>query len=401
MTERGRIRVAMVHGPGPADHDGVGDYVERLVGALGEAGVEAVGVPVGSPEARSPRHWLPATLDAARRVRRLRPDVVHVQFAPSAYRFSGLPGLLPSLLPPGAPLVTTLHEYGWWAAPGWVPAHVWRPLERARLWDRETGRLVPASALVVVTNASHALQVRKRVGTAAVEVPLAPNVVDHGGGRQARVRVRDTLGLGADDPLLAFFGFVHPVKGVRQLVEALPVLRAARPRLRLLVVGGFTSQALPEAEARAFRAELGALAARHGVADAVTFTGHLPAARVSELLHAADVGVLPFTAGVTTKSGALLTMLAHGLPTAVTVPDEPDPGLPLGEAVAVIGARRDPAAIADAVGPLLGDREARRRLGAAARRLAARHSWSRVASAHRALYETLAGPGRPPGRRDA
>ncbi|WP_342200397.1 glycosyltransferase [Microbispora rosea] len=157
----------------------------------------------------------------------------------------------------------------------------------------------------------------------------------------------------------------------------------------------------PEAEARAFRAELEALAARHGVADAVTFTGHLPAARVSEFLHAADAGVLPFTAGVTTKSGALLTMLAHGLPTAVTVPDEPDPALPLGEAVAVIRARRDPAAIADAVAPLLDGSGPGRRMGRAARRLAARHSWSRVAAAHRELYETLAGPGRPPGRPDA
>lgn len=429
MAERDRIRVAMVHGPGPADRDGVGDYVRRLVGALEGAGVEAVGVPVGTPDTCSPWHWLPATLDAARRVRRLRPDVVHVQFAPSAYRFSGLPGLLPPLLPPGPPLVTTLHEYGWWAAPGWVPDAVWRPLERAGVWDRETGRLVPASALVVVTNSAHARQVRSRVGAAAVEVPLAPNVVDHvtghvtdhvvdhvvdyGGGSRdhsrtragvrARVRaeVRDDLGVGRDDPLLAFFGFVHPVKGVRQLIESLPALRAARPGLRLLVVGGFTSQALPEPQARAFRAELEALAARHGVARAVTFTGHLPAARVSELLHAADAGVLPFTAGVTTKSGALLTMLAHGLPTAVTVPDEPDPALPLGEAVAVIPARRDAAAIAEAAGRLLDDGALRRRMSVAARRLAARHSWSRIAAAHRALYETLAGPRRVPGRRDA
>ncbi|KAA9381664.1 glycosyltransferase [Microbispora cellulosiformans] len=133
------IRVAVVHGPGPAHRDGVGDYAERLVGALGGAGIDAVGVPVGTPDARSARQWLPATLAAARRVRRLRPDVVHVQFAPSAYRFSGLPGLLPPLLPGGTPLVTTLHEYGWWATPGWVPGAVWRPLERARLWDRETG----------------------------------------------------------------------------------------------------------------------------------------------------------------------------------------------------------------------------------------------------------------------
>jgi hypothetical protein len=41
---------------------------------------------------------------------------------------------------------------------------------------------------------------------------------------------------------------------------------------------------------------------------------------VSALLHAADAAVLPFTAGVTGKSGALLAALGHGVPTAVTVP---------------------------------------------------------------------------------
>ncbi|MCK2215794.1 glycosyltransferase [Actinomadura sp. ATCC 31491] len=393
VAEGERIRVAMVHGPAPAEHDGVGDYVGRLVAALGRDGVEAVRVPVGPERAGTGWSWLPATLDAARRVRRLRPDVVHVQFAPSVYRFSGFPGLLPLLLEAGAPLVTTLHEYGWWAVPGWVPDRLWRPLERRRLWDRETGRLVPASARVVVTNGAHACQVRLRTGAdGVVEVPLAPNVVDHGRAAGARARVRAALGMGPRDPLLAFFGFVHPVKGVRQLIEALPALRAARPGLRLLVVGGFTSQALPEREALAFHAELDALAARHGVAEAVTFTGHLPAARVSEALHAADAGVLPFTAGVTTKSGALLTMLAHGLPTAVTVPDEPDPALPLGEAVTAVAARRDPEAVADAVARLLDDPALRRRLAAEALRLAARHSWPRVAAAHRTLYESLLTP---------
>ncbi|GIH70476.1 glycosyltransferase family 4 protein [Sphaerimonospora thailandensis] len=384
--DRDQIRVAMIHGPAPADLDGVSDYVERLMHALDDVGVAATSVPVRGDG--SAAGWLTATLRAAREVRRLRPDVVHVQFAPSAYRFSGLPGLLPPLLPPSVPLVTTLHEYGWWAAPGWVPDAVWRPLERARLWDRETGRLVPASRAVVVTNREHARQVRLRTGGRPIEVPLAPNVADHGRGP----------GLDGHGDVLAFFGFVHPVKGIRYLLEAVACLRARRPGLRLLVIGGFTSQALPEAEARAFRAELDALAERLGVADAVTFTGHLPAAAVSEALHAADVGVLPFTAGVTAKSGALLTMLAHGLPTAITVPDEPDPPV-LHDTVAVIPARRDAAAIAGTLERLLDDAALRRRLAESGRRLAARHSWSRVTAAHRELYDSVVGAAY--GRRNA
>lgn len=61
-------------------------------------------------------------------------------------------------------------------------------------------------------------------------------------------------------------------------------------------------------EAQAYRAELTALAD-----DRVESTGHLPAAEVSAILRGADVAVLPFTAGVTTKSGALLTVLERVL----------------------------------------------------------------------------------------
>lgn len=384
MSQGERIRVAMVHGPGLPRHDGVSDYVAHLLEALAGVEVEAVGVPV-RPSA--PGRWLAATVDAARSVRRLRPDLVHVQFAPSAYRFSAVPGLLPQLLPSAPPLVTTVHEYGWWAAPGWVPGPLWRPVEALRLWDRETGRLTPASRTVVVTNPAHAAQVSRRTGRLAVEIPLAANVVDHGAPPDVRAAVRRRLGLPADASLLVFFGFVHPVKGVRYVLEALPKLRADRPDLHLVVAGGFTSQALPETEARAFRCELETLADRYGVADAVTFSGHVPAAEVSALLHAADAAVLPFTAGVSLKSGALLATLAHGVPTAVTVADEPDPGLRDGENVAVIPARRDAEAVAGTLGRLLAEDTLRRRVGAGGRALAARHSWPRIAAAHREVYE--------------
>ncbi|HEX6967213.1 MAG TPA: glycosyltransferase [Micromonosporaceae bacterium] len=385
----GWIRVALVHGPGGPDRDGVSDYVQRLRHALGEVGVAAVSVPVRPVRGR----WLAGTAQAARTIRRIRPQVIHVQFAPAAYRFSGAPGLLPLLLPGDVPLVTTLHEYGGWSWPARLPAGAWRPLERAGLWCRETGRLVPASAELVVTNADHADGLVTRTGRRPVRVPLAPNVDDHGGAEQARRRWRRRFRLGPHAELLLFFGFVHPVKGVRYLLEALAALRTQRPDIRLLVVGGFTSQALPEAQARMFRAELDRDAHRLGVADAVWFTGHLPAREVSAALHAADLVVLPFTAGVTTKSGALLAALAHGRPVAVTVADPPDPQLRADETVAVIPIRRDASAIAGTVRRLLDDAALRNRLSANGRRFAERHSWPRVAVAHRDLYLRLLGRG--------
>ena len=99
------------------------------------------------------------------------------------------------------------------------------------------------------------------------------------GGLGGRTQMRRWLGVPVDAEVIGFFGFVHPVKGVRYLIEALAALRAAgRERLHLLVLGGFTSLALPAAEAAAFRSELTGLAREHGVTEHVTFTGHRPAA---------------------------------------------------------------------------------------------------------------------------
>src|SRR4029079_1564944 len=89
---------------------------------------------------------------AARVLRRLDVDVVHVQFAPSAFGFSRAVGLLPLFLPRRMRLVVTLHEYGVWSAHGRGGrgrAALWSALE-ARGWlDRETlilayrGRCLP------------------------------------------------------------------------------------------------------------------------------------------------------------------------------------------------------------------------------------------------------------------
>ena len=112
---------------------------------------------------------------------------------------------------------------------------------------------------------------------------------------------------------------------------------------------------------------------------------------VSELLSAADAVVLPFTAGVTTKSGSLLAALAHGAPVLATVADERDADLVDGSTVVDVGARRDPGAIAAAVlrvlrDPVLGDRVAR-----GGRALAATRDWPAIAAAHRDVYRAALG----------
>ncbi|HEX3261142.1 MAG TPA: glycosyltransferase [Pseudonocardia sp.] len=369
--------IAVLSGRAAPGQDGVADYTTHLVDALRDAGTDVEPVAVDPGPLGAAR--------AVRRVRALRPELVHLQFAPSAFGFSPWIGLLPDAV--SAPVVTTLHEYGWWSAPGWVPSAVWTPLERRWPVDRETWRLAPASAAVVTTNAAHAAAVAHRVDRLAVTIPLAPNVPDCGPVDVRAVRAR--LGIPADAQVVAFFGFVHPVKGLRYLIEAVARLRGRHPRLHLLLVGGFTSRALPAREAHAFRAELVERADGCGVTDIVTITDHLPADEVSAALHAADVAAFPFTAGATTKSGALLSAFAHGLPTLVTAADPPDPQLVDGATVAVADRVRDADALVGPLARLLDDAALRARVAAGGRALVAHRTWPRIAVAHQELYATV------------
>ena len=389
------MRVALVCGNYSPRQDGVADYVGRVASSLRDSGVD----PVVASSARSagpcvqlcPTWDLRGVRTAARRLEAMRPDVVHVQWAPSAFSWSPWAGLLPRLT--SAPVVTTLHEYGWWTWPARVPRRAWRPLERTGLWDHETMLLGPRSAAVVTTNLEHAGHVRRRLGREPALVPIGPNVGATGLSRPAAgALVQERWGLPAGAPLLVFFGFVHPVKGVRYLLEALAAVRFTPQGrgARLVVAGGFESLALPGAEARDFRAELVQHARSSGVSDAVTFTGHVGDAEVSQLLHAADAVVLPLTAGVTLKSGAVLAAFDHGAPVVATLPDGGgSPELVDGETVVAIPRRRDSGAVAEAVSRLLADEALRARVAEGGRQLAGRRSWPVIARQHVELYDRV------------
>jgi len=393
------VRVALVCGRFRPDRDGVADYVASLAGALPDAGVDAVVAAAGPRRELESQgavsiatRWdLAGAAAAARALRRLRVDLVHVQFAPSAYGYSPFVGLLPVALG-SVPLVTTLHEYGWWAWPGRVPPPAWDLLELRAPWDRETLLLAPNSSRLVVTNPVHAEVVRARLRRDPEVIPIGPNIEASLSGAVAeqdrsevRAAVRRDLGLRPDAPLLVFFGFVHPVKGLRYVLDAMPTLLQRHPTAHLVIAGGVESLALPGDEALEFESELREQIGRLGLRRSVTMTGWLPASRVSRLLTAGDVGVFPYTHGVTAKAGAVLAAQAHRLPVVVTRADPPDPLFVDGK-TALLVEPRDTATVRVALDRLLGDPCLADRLAAAGQAVASERSWDQVAAAHADLY---------------
>jgi UDP-glucose:(heptosyl)LPS alpha-1,3-glucosyltransferase len=94
---------------------------------------------------------------------------------------------------------------------------------------------------------------------------------------EARVRIRQRLGLSASTPVVMFVGNGFGRKGLASMLEAWPTLRTSP---HLLIVGNDRAAASYER-----------LAARLAIGDRVSFLGAQP--RVEDLLHAADVLALP------------------------------------------------------------------------------------------------------------
>lgn len=399
-------RVGLVCGYLDPTRDGVADYTRRLAVHLRLAGVEPV-VLTTHAWARAAGEGAIGVTDrwdvrgvpsVARALRRLDLDVVHVQFAPSAFGFSRAVGLLPLVLPGHVPVIGTLHEYGVWSGDGLghrIRSPLWSAAERRGYADRETLLLTPRAACLLVPSPEPLDVLRARLGRhvpAVHQVPIGLNVeVGTGDRAQARAAVRTEIGAAADVPLVVFFGFLHPEKALDRLIAAVAAVRVQHPGTQLLLIGGATSHSVPGAAADRLRRELEQVVTACGLDGQVHFTGYLPDPAVSRLLLAADAAAFPFDAGVTRKSGSLLAALAAGLPVVATAAPGEVRG-PTEDGGVLRVPPCDTAALAEALGSVLGDGALADRLTTAGRAQAAGQGWGAIAAAHAEVYaQALAG----------
>jgi glycosyltransferase involved in cell wall biosynthesis len=169
----------------------------------------------------------------------------------------------------------------------------------------------------------------------------------------ARMRVRDRLGLDEHVPLVVMVGNIIARKGVIYLVQALPAILRSVPDVKLLLVGESYG---------AYHETVRAEAERLQVSDRLIWMGHQD--DVASVLAASDLFALS-----TLEDNFPLTILeamAIGLPVVATrvggIPECVVPGQ-TGELVP----RKDVHTLADAVAQLLLDPALRRKYGAAGR----------------------------------
>ncbi|MGU3315606.1 TIGR04063 family PEP-CTERM/XrtA system glycosyltransferase [Sphingomonas sp. M6A6_1c] len=188
------------------------------------------------------------------------------------------------------------------------------------------------------------------------------------------------LGL-ADAETIGFIGSFYDYEGLDDLIAAMPALVAARPRARLLLVGGGPMEAALRAQAAASPA-----------ADAIRFVGRVPHTEVERYYALVDVLAYP-------RKAMRLTELV--------TPLKPLEAMAQGKLVAAsdVGGHRelirdgetgtlfapdDPAAIAAALAGLLADRSGWDRRRAAARAFVEQErNWSSNICRYEPIYQRL------------
>ena len=253
----------------------------------------------------------------------------------------------------------------------------------ARGREMETACMAAADAVVTLSETMKADIVAR--GIPAERVSVIPNAVD---GARFAPRARDDalagrLGIAPGEIVLGYISSMVRYEGIRYLIEASRLLRDRGRRVRLLLVGDGEERGALEERAD----ELGLRAD-----GAAIFTGRVPHADIEAYYSIIDLFVVPRTADrvsqlvtplkpyeamamerclVVSGVGALLEIISEGETGRSFTPE-------------------NPAALADALEPLLDDPGERERLGRNARAWVLEHrTWERNGALYREIYERL------------
>jgi glycosyltransferase involved in cell wall biosynthesis len=297
--------------------------------------------------------WPPSWLRAARAVRSREPDAVLLQwwvpyFAPVLACFASLLGGGPrrvfvchNVLPHdgGGALDRLLAKLALGRGDGWLvhaasdETSLGALLGEGKIEGRVRRVTLPAFTLV---------DERPDVPTPSGGLPQGPRVPTSDIAAE-RAAARGRLELPIEGPLVLFFGFVRPYKGLIDLIDALPQARLALPGLRCLVAGEFWE---PAGGYQSRAEEL-------GVADALRIDeGYVPNEAVADYFAAADVVVLPYREA--TQSAVAPMALAAGRPVIASrvggLPDLIRDGY-----TGLLVPPRDPRALAGAIARFFGE----------------------------------------------
>jgi len=282
----------------------------------------------------------------------------------------------------GIPVVVDLHEN----YPAGLQVWYTNPLKKMTIYNHarwaayERRILRDVDAIVVVIEEARDRLVR--LGLRPEKIRVVPNTVSAASGE---IPVdRDVIERYRGAFVVSYIGGFAPHRGLDTVVRAMPRVKEAVPRAKLLLVGDRNE---------GYRRSLERLARELGCADAVDFAGWQPQEKVWSYIEASAVCLVPHARNPhtdTTIPNKIFQYMMRERP--VIVSDCP----PLARIAAESGGGLvfrydDPGALAGAIVELASDEEKRRRMAATGRRaVMERYTWERTAAPLVELYDSMA-----------
>jgi glycosyltransferase involved in cell wall biosynthesis len=300
-------------------------------------------------------------------------DVINLQYQAAAYQMHPAINLLPGMLGKRIPVVVTFHDL---RVPYLFPKA--GPLR----WQAILAMARGAGGRIV-TNAEDLDTLKQEGVTDTALVPIGSNLAPSLPAGFDRTAWLSARGIDPALRLIGYFGFMNDSKGGDTLIRALAALRASGLNTAVLHIGGQLGDSDPTNAA--YAAQLAALARSYGLSDHWIATGFLDAPDVSAGFAACDALALPYKDGASYRRGTLMAALAHGCAIVTTAPPVDVPVFEDGVNMRLV-APDDPSALAEALGSLLRDAEARAHLCAGAARLSELFSWEKIAQASAEIF---------------
>ena len=301
-------------------------------------------------------------------------DILNVQYQAAAFNMRN-PAInfFPYRVNSLATTVTTFHDL---RVPYLFP-------KAGGLRKRVVYRLAKASHGIIVTNPANQKELQDQKITLAKQamIPIGSNIPSTVVNHLEIADNREKLGLNDDHILLGYFGFLNRSKGASDLIGLMEQLDE---RFHLLFIGGETGSS-DSFNNRYYLEDVKEEITAKGLDDRIHWTGFIPEKRVSAWLKTADMMVLPYQDGVSTRRGSLMAALNHGRPIISTQAELINPILKDGENMLLFPAG-DIEAFKQKVNMLAEDRELAEKMGQAALEASKAFSWPSIAQSTIAFY---------------
>ena len=252
-------------------------------------------------------------------------------------------------------------------------------------------RIADAAAAVVVMSQTAA----DRLGAGYLVAPAKISVIPHGALTSRRRSPLASLNpfappapaAAARRPIVLTWGLLGPGKGIEWALEAFAGLGGLDPAPRYVIAGQTHPKVLAR-EGEAYRDGLRARARELGISADVEFDPEYHSRDVlTDLVHSADVVLLPYESTEQVTSGVLIEAVAAGRPIIAT--RFPHAVELLADGTGLLVKHRDVPAMTEALRAVLTRPALAESMTQACGRIASDLAWSTVADSYRALANSL------------